>query len=365
MRRTRNMQYASSLDKAQHRRPKKSIAQRLLQAAVTTVVESSDSFMQDMVDASTTRQPLHFQIVAKASVDGKSSNRRQWCLVDPKKTTPFPRGPKLKQLDADGPVRVKPRQPLTQWHTIHRHSPIKEPLARKSHVNFLPCPPLSFVPLHAAEESYSRNKGKPRSKPTRLLPDRESLTFVEEPLPSQKLLSVRPASNMPCPNKTQQIDPEAPLPQISRFDDLQTDIRDPCSSYTTSSPRSMSDDASTSKTLPALPIAIDSSAPPMRPLASFLGSFLETVRTATQTQGSQKFSRPSTSARGTRLCPRPRTTALTQQRLTFDSAPPDDSLAYVNYDSFDVFSDEPDLEKGDVDFMDNAPVTMNLADVLK
>ncbi len=114
-------------------------------------------------------------------------------------------------------------------------------------------------------------------------------------------------------------------------------------------------------------IAADNNAQTMRPLASFLESFLETVRTATQMQESQNLSRPSTSARGTRPRPRPRprTAALAQQRLAFNSAAPDDSLVYAN-GSFvhDVFSHELDLEGGDVDFLNDAPVTTNLADVL-
>ncbi len=162
-RRARDIEYAPSPEKAQRRGSKKSVGQRLLQAAVATGVEPSDSFMQDIVDA---RRPLQFQVVTD---DGKSSNRRQWSLVDPKKTTPFLRGtsfaPKTKRSDADGPARVKPRQPLTQWHTINHRSPAKEPLARStSRVKLLQYPPLSFIPLHVAEESYSRNKDQPRSR---------------------------------------------------------------------------------------------------------------------------------------------------------------------------------------------------------
>ncbi|PBK75749.1 hypothetical protein ARMSODRAFT_1000098 [Armillaria solidipes] len=366
-RRARDMEYAPSPEKAQRRGSKKSVGQRLLQAAVATGVEPSDSFMQDIVDASATRRPLQFQVVAD---DGKSSSRRQWSLVDPKKTTPFPRGtsfaPKTKRSDADGPVRVKPRQPLTQWHTINHHSPTKEPPAPKSRVKLLQCPPLSFIPLHVAEESYSRNKGQPRSRPTKLLPEvgRESLTFVEEPLP-QKLLSAQPASDMHILHEPQQINPETPLPKISFSHDLQADIRDPCSSSSISSQPLMSDDASTSNISSTPPIAAVNNAQTMRPLASFLESFLETVRTATQMQESQNLSRPSTSARGTRPRPRPRTAALTQHRLTFNSAAPDDSRTYAN-GSFvhDVFSHELDLEGGDVDFLNDAPVMTNLADVL-
>ncbi|KAK0446367.1 hypothetical protein EV421DRAFT_2017995 [Armillaria borealis] len=318
-RRARDMEYAPS---PQRRGSKKTVGQRLLQAAVATGVEPSDSFMQDIVDAPTTRRPLQFQVVAD---DGKSSNRRQWSLVDPKKTTPFPRGTsfalKTKRSDADDPVRVKPRQPLTQWHTINHGSQTKEPLARKSRVKLLQCPPLSFIPLHAAEESYSRNKGQPRSRPTRLLPEvgRESLTFVEEPLP-QKLPSAQPASDMYILDEPQQINLETPLPKISFSYDLQADIRDPCSSSSISSQPLVSDDASTSNIPSALPIATDNNAQTMRPLASFLESFLETVRTATQMQESQNLSGHSTSARGTRPRPRPRTAALTQQRLAFNSA---------------------------------------------
>ncbi|SJL09735.1 uncharacterized protein ARMOST_13116 [Armillaria ostoyae] len=371
-RRARDMEYAPSPEKAQRRGSKKSVGQRLLQAAVATGVEPSDSFMQDIVDASATRRPLQFQVVAD---EGKSSNRRQWSLVDPKKTTPFPRGtsfaPKTKRSDADDPVRVKPRQPLTQWHTINHGSPTKEPLARtKSRVKLFQCPPLSFIPLHAAEESYSRNKDQSRSRPTRLLLEvgRESLTFVEEPLP-QKLLSAQPASDMYILDESQQINPETPLPKISSFHDLQADIRDPCSSSGISSQPLMSDDASTLNISPTPPIATDNNAQTMRPLASFLESFLETVRTATQMQESQNLSRPSTSARGTRPRPRPRprprSAALTQQRLTFNSVAPDDSRTYAS-GSFvhDVFSHELDLEGGDVDFLNDAPVTTNLADVL-
>ncbi|KAK0204876.1 hypothetical protein DFS33DRAFT_1323429 [Desarmillaria ectypa] len=368
-RRARDMEYASSLEKAQCRVPKKSVGQRLLQAAVATGVEPFDSFMQDMVDVSTTRRPLQFQV---ATDDGyKSNNCRQWSLVDPKKSTPFPRGasfaPKTKRPDADGPVRVKLRQPLTQWYTINHRSPTKKPPACKSHVKLLQCPPLSFIPLHVAEESYSRNKGQLQSRPTRLHPEagRDSLTFVEEPLPPQKSLSLQPASDMRYLNETQQIDPEAHLPKILSFHDPQADIRDLRSSSSISSQPLTSDNASTSNKYPARSIATDHSAQTMRPLASFLESFLGTARAATQMQESQNLSRPSTLARGARPRPRPRTAALTQQHLTFDSATPDNSLAYAN-GSFvhDDFSHELDLEGGDVDFVDEAPVTKNLADVL-
>ncbi|PBL03515.1 hypothetical protein ARMGADRAFT_1157620 [Armillaria gallica] len=367
-RRARDMEYAPSPEKAQRRGSKKGVGQRLLQAAVATGVEPSDSFMQDIVDASVTRRPLQFQVAAD---DGKSSSRRQWSLVDPKKTTPFHRGtsfaPKTIRSDADGPARVKPRQPLTQWHTINHRSPAKEPLARsKSRVKFLQCPPLSFIPLHAAEESYSRNKDQPRSRPTRLLPevDRESLAFVEEPLPP-KHLPAQPAGDICILDEPQQINPETPLPEILFLHNLQADIQNPCSSSSISSQPLTSDDASTSNISSAPPIATDNNTQAMRPLASFLESFLETVRTATQMQESQNLSRPSTSARGTRPRPRPRTAALTQQRLDFNSAAPDDSRAYAN-GSFvhDVFSHELDLEGGDVDFLNDAPVTKNLADVL-
>lgn len=364
-RRARDMEYAPSPEKLQRRGSKKSIGQRLLQAAIETGVEPSDSFMQDIVDATTTRRPLQFQAVS--DVGRKSSNRRRWSLVDPKKTTPFPRGTsfapktKTKQSDVDGPVRVKLRQPLTQWHTINHRSPTKEPLTRsKSRIKLLPYPALSFIPLYAAEESYSRSKEQFKSRPTRLLPEvgRESLTFVEELRP-QKLLPAQPASDKRIPGEPQQINPETSLPKISFSPDLQADIQDdPCSSFSISSQPLVSDDTFI---LPALPIATDSNAQTMRPLASFLESFLETVRTATQMQESQYLSRTSTAARGTR--PRTRTRP-TQQRLAFNS---DDSRTYANgsfaHDS-DVFSHELDLEGGDIDFLSDAPVATNLADVL-
>ncbi|KAK0193870.1 hypothetical protein F5146DRAFT_1032904 [Armillaria mellea] len=357
-RRARDPELAPSPEKAQRRGSKKSVGQRLLQAAVTTGVEPSDSFMQDIVDA---RQPLQFQVVVD---DGKSTNRRrQWSLVDPKKTMPFPPGASFAPKTKLGPVRIKPRQPLTQWHTINHGLPTKEPLARsKSRIELLQYPPLSFIPLHVAEESYSRNKGQPRSRSTKLLPQvgRESLTFVEEPLP-QELLSAQPASDMRILDESQQTNPETPLPKISFSHDLQADI-DPCSSSGISSQLPVSDDASIS---PALSIATDNNAQTMRPLASFLESFLETVRTATQMQESQNLSRPSTSTRGTRPRTRPRTAALTQQRLAFNSATPDDLRTYANGPFVnDVFSHELDFERGDVDFLNDEPVTTNLADVL-
>ncbi|KAK0480006.1 hypothetical protein IW261DRAFT_1563696 [Armillaria novae-zelandiae] len=356
-RRAQDMEYAPSPEKPQRRGSKKSVGQRLLQAAVVTGVEPSDSFMQDIVDA---RRPLQFQVVAE---DGKSSRRRQWSLVDPKKTTPFPRGtsfaPKTKHPDADGLVRVKPQQPLTQWHSIKHRSPTKEPLARsKSPVKLLHCPALSFIPLHVAEESYSRNKDQLKLRPTRLLPEvsRESLTFVEDSLP-QKLLPEQRASDERILDELRQIDPESPLPQTSFSPDLQADIRDDPRFFSSlSSQPLVSDDTYISL---ALPVATDNNAQTMRPLASFLESFLDTVRTATQMQDSQNLSRPSTAARGTRPRPRPR---LSQQCLAFNS---DDSRTYAN-DSFvrDVFSHDLELESGDVDFLNDAPVMTNLADVL-
>ncbi|KAK0223317.1 hypothetical protein IW262DRAFT_816032 [Armillaria fumosa] len=359
--RARDMEYALSLEQPQRGGSKKSVGQRLLQAAVETGVEPSDSFMQDIVDATTTRRPLQFQVVADD--DRKSSNHRQWSLVDPKKTTPFPRGTsfasKTKQSDMNGPVRVKLRQPLTQWHTINHRPPTKEPLARsKSPVKLLQCPPLSFIPLRVAEELYSRNKNQVKSRPTRLPPEigRESLTFVEESLP-QKLLPAHTASDKRVLDKNQQNYPETPLPKILFSPDLQADIRDDsCSSSRISSQPLLSDDPSIS---PAFPIATDNNTQTMRPLASFLESFLETVRTATQMQECQNLSRPSTGVLDNRPRPRPR---LTQQRLAFSS---DDSRTYANGSFvYNVFSHELDLEGGDVDFLNDAPVTTNLADVL-
>jgi hypothetical protein len=137
----------------------KSFAERLFQASVMSHGNPADCLINpDILESgvSSSRLPLQFVAETPGLPEAK---RRTWSLVDPRKAIPFRSASFLSHTSLQD-SEVMSFKPLTRWRdgdapgSQHKRRKIFTP-ATKTSVKPLSCPPLSFIPIQDAEQTYS------------------------------------------------------------------------------------------------------------------------------------------------------------------------------------------------------------------
>uniref|UniRef100_A0A0W0EXM9 Uncharacterized protein n=1 Tax=Moniliophthora roreri TaxID=221103 RepID=A0A0W0EXM9_MONRR len=313
-------------DELPKQRPAKSkrkapLAQRLLQAAISSNVNPVDSLVHDADRFVIKNRSLSF-IPTKTE---SSSKRRLWTLKDPHKEA-------LLDLDKSTSfvtqhLSTSERKPLTRWPTHYQDADERRKLSRKKGIrnqidqakgirgNPNICKPLSFVPLREAESSYAARKDAPKkaakekdtpNSDTSIKPMSLPLPLVQVPSTTQARSSAGPQSTthatntppsnplQPAPAKTRDIDPVLHASQVnsrsrsSPLPALQPNASSPFSLLTTA--RSPSPCVNPEQELdhenlnhlshvPDINITTTDKKFP-KPLSSFLDQFLETAKIA-------------------------------------------------------------------------------------
>ncbi|KAL0954427.1 hypothetical protein HGRIS_003411 [Hohenbuehelia grisea] len=315
----------------------KTLRKRLIEAAVMTGAEPVDSLLNpDCADAAeddmdlSVRRPLRFvpvEAVARSPVPEKRHARRL-DVVDPKKRAPF----QMSYLGAfarnqpQSPSRRKQRvkQPLTRWRsicnvdadavdssTVHRlfRFPSGPSRRRVDQAEFgMRYPPLQFVPLAVAEKVHalgSSDSATRRSNPGSE-DSRAPLPFVAAPVEHSMTVTSQPSRTLSprvstdkklteAPRKALKLVdlPFAPLaPPSGRFDSNPVVLSsNPMSSTESippqyaSQPQQSDVGAIVADSRPSLNILPTKE---LKPLPSFLTSFLDILRSAKQAETSKK-----------------------------------------------------------------------------
>lgn len=276
----------------------KSLAERLFQASVMSHGNPADCLINPVILGSgipSSRLPLQFVAETPRLSEAK---RRTWTLVDPKKAVPFRSASFLSHRSLRD-SEVISFKPLTRWRDSAPRDALGSPRKRRTSltpankfpIKPLGCPPLSFIPVQDAEQTYFLRLHPNGLLPTTLqLPSsvlesenatRTSLHFVTPSgLNNSQDVSMRHSS----PSSTNLL--ESSSPQLPTCKASLLSLK--CSEQLINHARTLdTTDWNVEDTLSGFLPSSSSPLPrlsnkPLKPLASFFENFLERGRYAAQ-----------------------------------------------------------------------------------
>ncbi|KAJ6531849.1 hypothetical protein B0H19DRAFT_1188881 [Mycena capillaripes] len=285
----------------------KPLKKRLLRAAVLSHADPEECLLHD--DAVfRSRKPLPFVEGRQSSDESIQTKRRTWGLVDPRKELP-PRSNSFSSRSRAFP-RSKKRDTLSGWRATYGRIYLDGSMInkRKTKASKIKCLPLSFVPLHEAEKSYSLMRLPHRvavAKPMRYVPsDRIPLDLTS----LHQHPSSPPQTSCITPGNSQTEPPCAPLvltpplaapfptpdarPRTSTVLNLFTDDPIPAITLLSNSPPVSALGNRDAFISPPPRVSPQIAQSTLKPLASYFDQFLQTARPETQLEKSKRKKTP-------------------------------------------------------------------------
>ncbi|TFK40404.1 hypothetical protein BDQ12DRAFT_711759 [Crucibulum laeve] len=314
---------------AKRKHKHKKLGERLYEAAIVSNGDPLDNLVQPNTNAS--RQPLQF-----APVETPLYSARHVTLRDPRTTNPFRSASSVHTPRAVG-CTPSTFQSLTRWRTDYRLGAdytTRPKVTRRGHIvkkynpkHYCSRSSLDFVPIQEAEEAYGlilRLKRPTSNVKDRIgpviandsplvskniyVPHLSFVDFPQKPISSAKTVGEASRSSQPqllnnvftakstsLPNSvvyngslqhSVTNNPVAPAEPSNCKPTSCNDINDITLSRTTCTNTSLSSTARRQSSSPAYTIIrTNTSKKPLKPLASFLDGFLETVRGVAQAEG--------------------------------------------------------------------------------